>query len=64
MLAARGQIRNRANDISFKWFLIYVYIYIFLICSSGYDVGPNSVEIMDGSDEGIFIWYSVNLLHG
>ncbi|CAG9559313.1 unnamed protein product [Danaus chrysippus] len=33
------------------------------ISGSGYDVGPNSVEIMDGSDEGIFIWYSVNLLH-
>ncbi|CAH0713981.1 unnamed protein product, partial [Brenthis ino] len=29
----------------------------------GYDVGANSVEIMDGSDEGIFIWYTVNLLH-
>lgn len=30
----------------------------------GYDVGPRSVEIMDGSDEGIFIWYTVNFLHG
>ncbi|XP_030029498.1 ectonucleoside triphosphate diphosphohydrolase 5 isoform X3 [Manduca sexta] len=29
----------------------------------GYDVGPNSVKIMDGSDEGIFIWYTINLLH-
>ncbi|CAH4027984.1 unnamed protein product [Pieris brassicae] len=33
------------------------------IAKLGYDVGPNSVEIMDGSDEGIFIWYTVNLLH-
>ncbi|XP_004922790.1 ectonucleoside triphosphate diphosphohydrolase 5 isoform X2 [Bombyx mandarina] len=29
----------------------------------GYDVGPNSVDIMDGADEGIYIWYTVNLLH-
>lgn len=29
----------------------------------GYDVGPDGVKIMDGSDEGIFIWYTVNLLH-
>ncbi|XP_026333094.1 ectonucleoside triphosphate diphosphohydrolase 5-like isoform X2 [Hyposmocoma kahamanoa] len=29
----------------------------------GYAVGTNSVEIMEGSDEGIFIWYTVNLLH-
>lgn len=33
------------------------------ISKLGYDVGANSVEIMDGSDEGIFIWYTVNLLH-
>ncbi|XP_045503729.1 ectonucleoside triphosphate diphosphohydrolase 5 isoform X2 [Colias croceus] len=33
------------------------------IAKLGYDVGPNGVEIMDGSDEGIFIWYTVNLLH-
>ncbi|CAH2051764.1 unnamed protein product, partial [Iphiclides podalirius] len=33
------------------------------IAPLGYDVGPHSVEIMDGSDEGIFIWYTVNLLH-
>ncbi|XP_050353005.1 nucleoside-diphosphatase uda-1 isoform X2 [Nymphalis io] len=33
------------------------------ISKSGYHVGPNSVEIMEGSDEGIFIWYTVNLLH-
>ncbi|XP_059053403.1 nucleoside diphosphate phosphatase ENTPD5 isoform X2 [Achroia grisella] len=33
------------------------------IAPLGYDVGSNSVEIMDGSDEGIFIWYTLNLLH-
>ncbi|CAH0402638.1 unnamed protein product [Chilo suppressalis] len=33
------------------------------ISTLGYDVGPNGVEIMDGSDEGIFIWYTLNLLH-
>lgn len=33
------------------------------ITKLGYDVGPDSVKIMDGSDEGIFIWYTVNLLH-
>ncbi|CAB3219898.1 unnamed protein product [Arctia plantaginis] len=33
------------------------------ISKLGYDVGPDSVKIMDGSDEGIFIWYTVNLLH-
>ncbi|XP_034827549.1 nucleoside diphosphate phosphatase ENTPD5 isoform X1 [Maniola hyperantus] len=33
------------------------------IAQLGYDVGENSVEIMKGSDEGIFIWYTVNLLH-
>ncbi|XP_072934633.1 nucleoside diphosphate phosphatase ENTPD5 isoform X2 [Epargyreus clarus] len=33
------------------------------IAQLGYDVSPNSVEIMDGADEGIFIWYTVNLLH-
>ncbi|XP_039751888.1 ectonucleoside triphosphate diphosphohydrolase 5 isoform X2 [Pararge aegeria] len=33
------------------------------ITQLGYDVGENSVEIMKGSDEGIFIWYTVNLLH-
>lgn len=27
-----------------------------------YDGGSRAVEIMDGSDEGIFIWYTVNLL--
>lgn len=29
----------------------------------GYHIGPNAVTIMDGADEGIFIWYTVNLLH-
>ncbi|XP_075983581.1 ectonucleoside triphosphate diphosphohydrolase NTPase isoform X2 [Anticarsia gemmatalis] len=33
------------------------------ISKLGYDVGPDSVKIMDGADEGIFIWYTVNLLH-
>ncbi|XP_041972294.1 ectonucleoside triphosphate diphosphohydrolase 5 isoform X2 [Aricia agestis] len=33
------------------------------ISKLGYDVGTNGVEIMEGSDEGIFIWYTVNLLH-
>ncbi|KAL0867530.1 hypothetical protein ABMA27_008307 [Loxostege sticticalis] len=33
------------------------------ISTLGYNVGNNSVEIMDGSDEGIFIWYTLNLLH-
>lgn len=33
------------------------------ISKLGYDVGADSVKIMDGSDEGIFIWYTVNLLH-
>ncbi|GBP17630.1 Nucleoside-diphosphatase uda-1 [Eumeta japonica] len=33
------------------------------ISKLGYDVASNAVEIMDGSDEGIFIWYTVNLLH-
>ncbi|XP_064074445.1 ectonucleoside triphosphate diphosphohydrolase 5 isoform X2 [Vanessa tameamea] len=33
------------------------------ISKLGYHVDQNSVEIMDGSDEGIFIWYTVNLLH-
>ncbi|XP_050667206.1 ectonucleoside triphosphate diphosphohydrolase 5 isoform X2 [Leptidea sinapis] len=33
------------------------------ISNLGYDVGANSVEIMDGADEGIFIWYTINLLH-
>ncbi|XP_026740877.1 nucleoside-diphosphatase uda-1 isoform X3 [Trichoplusia ni] len=33
------------------------------ISKLGYDVGPDGVKIMDGSDEGIFIWYTVNLLH-
>ncbi|KAJ0172930.1 hypothetical protein K1T71_011106 [Dendrolimus kikuchii] len=33
------------------------------ISKLGYDVTANSVDIMDGSDEGIFIWYTVNLLH-
>ncbi|PZC82581.1 hypothetical protein B5X24_HaOG210024 [Helicoverpa armigera] len=28
-----------------------------------YDVGSDGVKIMDGSDEGIFIWYTINLLH-
>ncbi|KAJ8713119.1 hypothetical protein PYW08_008423 [Mythimna loreyi] len=29
----------------------------------GYDVAPDGVKIMDGADEGIFIWYTINLLH-
>lgn len=29
----------------------------------GYDVAPDGVQIMDGADEGIFIWYTINLLH-
>ncbi|CAG4968301.1 unnamed protein product [Parnassius apollo] len=33
------------------------------ISTMGYDIGPNSVEIMAGADEGIFIWYTINLLH-
>ncbi|XP_068623622.1 nucleoside diphosphate phosphatase ENTPD5 isoform X2 [Battus philenor] len=33
------------------------------VAKLGYDIGPNSVQIMDGADEGIFIWYTVNLLH-
>ncbi|XP_046963662.1 nucleoside diphosphate phosphatase ENTPD5 isoform X2 [Vanessa cardui] len=33
------------------------------ISKLGYLVDQNSVEIMDGSDEGIFIWYTVNLLN-
>ncbi|CAG9791627.1 unnamed protein product [Diatraea saccharalis] len=33
------------------------------IATLGYDVASNGVEIMDGSDEGIFIWYTLNLLH-
>lgn len=33
------------------------------ISKLGYHVSGNSVDIMDGSDEGIFIWYTVNLLH-
>ncbi|XP_028177664.1 ectonucleoside triphosphate diphosphohydrolase 5 isoform X2 [Ostrinia furnacalis] len=34
------------------------------ICRLGFDkVNNDSVQIMDGSDEGIFIWYTLNLLH-
>ncbi|KAH9641306.1 hypothetical protein HF086_013288 [Spodoptera exigua] len=33
------------------------------IAELGYDVGSDGVQIMDGSDEGIFIWYTINLLH-
>ncbi|XP_047032593.1 ectonucleoside triphosphate diphosphohydrolase 5 isoform X1 [Helicoverpa zea] len=33
------------------------------ISKLGYDVGSDGVKIMDGSDEGIFIWYTINLLH-
>ncbi|KAJ2942918.1 hypothetical protein O0L34_g15107 [Tuta absoluta] len=33
------------------------------ISKLGYNTGSNSVQIMDGADEGIFIWYTVNLLH-
>ncbi|XP_053617205.1 ectonucleoside triphosphate diphosphohydrolase 5 isoform X2 [Plodia interpunctella] len=33
------------------------------ISKLGFDVSANSVSIMDGSDEGIFIWYTLNLLH-
>ncbi|XP_050552995.1 ectonucleoside triphosphate diphosphohydrolase 5 isoform X3 [Spodoptera frugiperda] len=33
------------------------------IMQLGYDVAPDGVKIMDGSDEGIFIWYTINLLH-
>ncbi|KAG7303700.1 hypothetical protein JYU34_012257 [Plutella xylostella] len=34
------------------------------IAKLGYNTdGDSSVEIMDGADEGIYIWYTVNLLH-
>ncbi|XP_022831484.1 ectonucleoside triphosphate diphosphohydrolase 5 isoform X1 [Spodoptera litura] len=33
------------------------------ISQLGYDVALDGVKIMDGSDEGIFIWYTINLLH-
>ncbi|CAG0917631.1 unnamed protein product [Notodromas monacha] len=31
---------------------------------SGYVVQPNAVDIMDGSDEGIFSWFTINFLSG
>lgn len=31
---------------------------------SGFNVNEHSVEIMDGTDEGIFSWYTVNFLSG
>ncbi|XP_049878932.1 nucleoside diphosphate phosphatase ENTPD5 isoform X2 [Pectinophora gossypiella] len=33
------------------------------ISKLGYNVDSNGVQIMDGADEGIFIWYTVNLLN-
>ncbi|XP_060806760.1 nucleoside diphosphate phosphatase ENTPD5 isoform X2 [Amyelois transitella] len=33
------------------------------ISKLGFDVASNGVAIMEGSDEGIFIWYTLNLLH-
>ena len=33
-----------------------------LFSSSGFSVNDNSVEIMDGTDEGIFSWFTVNYL--
>lgn len=32
--------------------------------NSGFAVRDDSVEIMDGTDEGIFSWFTVNLLLG
>lgn len=34
------------------------------IQQSGFLVGPDAVEIMDGTDEGIFSWFTVNFLLG
>ena len=35
-----------------------------LLRDSGFFLPPNSVEIMDGADEGIFAWITVNFLLG
>lgn len=35
-----------------------------LFAKSGFSVNDNSVEIMDGTDEGIFSWFTVNYLSG
>ena len=31
---------------------------------SGFMVSPNSVSIMDGIDEGLFSWFTINFLLG
>lgn len=35
-----------------------------LFTSSGFHVTDNSVSIMDGVDEGLFSWFTVNFLLG
>ena len=35
-----------------------------VFASSGFSINENSVEIMDGTDEGIFSWITVNFLSG
>lgn len=35
-----------------------------VLLKSGYLVNENAVEIMDGADEGLFSWFTVNILMG
>ena len=44
------------NNSSQKWRFYIIYIFCL--------VGGNAVEIMEGSDEGVFAWMTVNFLLG